>query len=278
MFPVRVVYKTKLRSDGLVDKLKVRIAIRGDLDTSAKDEDNAAPLATFRLLKLFICEAARRKRRIYQADFIGGYLQANMDRAVYVMLPMELKEFFPDLAEWFGAPLLLEKSCYGINSAGRLWAEELFGWYLEYGFIQSEVEPSLFTYTNGDDWIILLSYCDDTAYFTSSDSVRTTFETAMCTRFECKLLGQLHWFLQARITQHTNFDITLDQSRYVTAMLKRFLPNYDAITPLQQDVTKYAAPLPNDTIFPFFILFFINVVYSLTAFTTHDKSIFDLRS
>ena len=71
----------------------------------------------------------------------------------------------------------------------------------------------------------------------------------MCTRFECKLLGQLHWFLQARITQHTNFDITLDQSRYVTAMLKRFLPNYDAITPLQQDVTKYAAPLPNDTIF-----------------------------
>ena len=42
MFPVRVVYKTKLRSDGLVDKLKVRIAIRGDLDTGAKDEDNAA--------------------------------------------------------------------------------------------------------------------------------------------------------------------------------------------------------------------------------------------
>ena len=144
--------------------MKVQIAIRGDLDTGAKDEDNAAPLATFRLLKLFICVAARRKRSIYQADFIGAYLQANMDRAVYVMLPMELKEFFPDLAEWFGVPLLLEKSCYGINSAGRLWAEELFGWYLEYGFIQSEVEPSLFTYTNGDDWIILLSYCDDTAY------------------------------------------------------------------------------------------------------------------
>ena len=108
-------------SSQLVDKLKVRIAIRGDLDTGAKDEDNAAPLATFRLLKLFICEAARSKRRIYQADFIGAYLQANMDRAVYVMLPMELKDFFPDLAEWFSVPvpLLLEKSCYGINSAGR---------------------------------------------------------------------------------------------------------------------------------------------------------------
>ena len=97
------------------------------------------------------------------------------------MLPMELKEFFHDLAKWFVVPLLLEKSCYGINSAGPSWAEALFILYLEYGFIQSEVIPSLFTYTNGDDWIILSSYCDDTAYLTSSDSVRDTFETAMCT-------------------------------------------------------------------------------------------------
>ena len=247
--PVRVVYKTKLRSDGLVDKLKTRIAIRGDLDQGATDEDNAAPLASFRLLKIFLCIAAQRKRRVHQADYIGAYLQAKMDRTVYVKLPLELKELFPDLAEWFGVPLLLLQSCYGINSAGRLWAEELFGWYRDYGFIQSKVEPSLFTYNNGDDWITLLCYCDDTAYFASSDEVREAFEKAMCTRFECKLLGQLHWFLRARITQHQNYDITLDQSRYSVAMIKRFLPNYDAVTPSQEDVLKYAAPLPNDTIF-----------------------------
>jgi hypothetical protein len=32
-------------------------------------------------------------------------------------------------------------------------------------------------------------------------------------------------------------------------MINRFLPNYDAITPSKDDVKKYAAPLPNDTIF-----------------------------
>ena len=45
--PVTVIYKTKLRSDGMVDKLKVRVAISGDLDEAAQDEDNGAPLAMF---------------------------------------------------------------------------------------------------------------------------------------------------------------------------------------------------------------------------------------
>ena len=46
----------------MVDKLKVRIAIRGDLDKDAMDEDNSAPLVSFRLLKMFLAEAARCRR------------------------------------------------------------------------------------------------------------------------------------------------------------------------------------------------------------------------
>jgi hypothetical protein len=116
--PIRVVAKTKLRSDGKVDKLKIRIAIRGDLDQGALEEDNSAPLASFRLLKVFTADAARLRKRIYQSDFIAAFLHSRMDRIVYVRLPIEFLEFFPDLAEWFGVPLLLEKSAYGINSAG----------------------------------------------------------------------------------------------------------------------------------------------------------------
>jgi hypothetical protein len=103
--PIRVIHKTKLRSDGMVDKLKVRAAIRGDLDKGAVDEDNSAPLASFRLLKTFIAEAARRRCRIYLADYIGAYLQAKMDRIVYVILPIEFVNIFPDLMECFGIPL-----------------------------------------------------------------------------------------------------------------------------------------------------------------------------
>ena len=76
--------------------------------------------ATFRLLKVFIADAARKRCRVHRSDFVGAYLQACMDRIVYVKLPSEWAEYFPDLAKWFGVPLLLVKSAYGITSAGRL--------------------------------------------------------------------------------------------------------------------------------------------------------------
>ncbi len=233
----------------MVDKLKVRITIRGDMDKGAVDEDNSAPLASFRLLKVFLAEAAHRKRHVYQADYVGAYLQADMDRRVFVRLPADWATHFPEFVEWFGVPLLLKKSAYGINSAGRLWAEELFGWYIEFGFVQSIVDPALFYYANGADWMHLISYTDDSAYYASSDAMRERFERSMCTRFDCKLLGQMHWFLQARVTQHENFDITLDQSRYAAALSVRFLPNFDVLNPSASDKRKYAAPLPADFIF-----------------------------
>ena len=105
----------------MVDKLKVHITIRGDMDKGAFDEDNSAPLASFRLLKVFLAEAAHRKRHVYQADYVGAYLQANMDRRVFVRLPADWATHFPEFVEWFGVPLLLKKSAYGINSAGQLW-------------------------------------------------------------------------------------------------------------------------------------------------------------
>ena len=247
--PCKAVHKTKLRSDGMIDKLKVRIAICGNFDHGARDEDNWAPLASFRLIKIFLAEAARRKRRIYQADFVGAYLQGYMDRLVYVMLPSEWAELFPEYAEWFGTPLVLRKSAYGINSAGRLWAEELFAWYTAYGFVQSENDPALFIYRKGDDWVILLSYVDDSAYFCSSDSMRKKFETAMSEAFAVTLLGQLHWFLQARITQNSMFDVTLDQSRYAAATIAKFLPGSEVVNPSDADKRRYGAPLPSNFVF-----------------------------
>ena len=102
----------------MVDKLKVRITIQGDMDKGAIDEDNSAPLPSFRLLKVFLAEAAHRKRHVYQADYVRAYLQADMDRQVFVRLPSNWATHFPEFVKWFGVPLLLKKSTYGINSAG----------------------------------------------------------------------------------------------------------------------------------------------------------------
>jgi hypothetical protein len=79
VLPVKAIQRTKIKSDGTVDKLKVRIAIRGDLDPEKDNENNWAPTASFRLLSVFLGDAAKNRKRIYQIDFIGAYLQAYMD-------------------------------------------------------------------------------------------------------------------------------------------------------------------------------------------------------
>ena len=65
--------------------------------------------------------AAKLKFRVYQLDFIGAFLQAVARNRVFTMLPVEWKELFPELAEWFGKPLLLLKSLYGQTDSGKNW-------------------------------------------------------------------------------------------------------------------------------------------------------------
>ena len=71
----------------------------------------------------------------------------------------------------------------------------------------------------------------------------------MCKRFDCKLLGQLHWFLKARITQHANYDITIDQSRYAASMCLRLLPPFDTTNVDNKCKLKYASMLPSNFVF-----------------------------
>ena len=45
-------------------------------------------------------------------------------------------------------------------------------WYIEFGFKQSVVDPALFYYQDGEEWIVLLSYSDDSTYFTSTEVIQ----------------------------------------------------------------------------------------------------------
>jgi hypothetical protein len=53
------------------------------------------------------------------------------------------------------------------------------------------------------------------------------------------------WYLQARITQDAEFNITLDQYRYGLAIVRRYLPTA-AQEPSQGDLKKYCDPLPRE--------------------------------
>ena len=96
--PCMDVYKTKIQSDGSLDKLKLRIVVRGDLKNKEMVGDTWSPTASMRTLKFFLVDAAKHKARVHQLYFIGAFLQAKVKNRVFVKLDMRYADYFPEYA------------------------------------------------------------------------------------------------------------------------------------------------------------------------------------
>ena len=63
--PCMDVYKAKIQSNGSLDKLKLRIVIRGDLQNKELVGDTWSPTASMSTLKCFLADAVNHKARVY---------------------------------------------------------------------------------------------------------------------------------------------------------------------------------------------------------------------
>ena len=69
------VYKANIQYDGSLDKLKLVIVVRGDLQNKEMVGDTWLPTDSTRTLKYLLADATKHKARVHQLDFIGAFLQ-----------------------------------------------------------------------------------------------------------------------------------------------------------------------------------------------------------
>ena len=100
--PCMDVYKAKIQSYGRLDKLKLIIVVRGDLQNKEMVGDTWSPTASMRTLKYLLVDAAKHKTRVYQIDFIGAFMQAKVKNRVFIKLDMRYADYFPEYAQYFG--------------------------------------------------------------------------------------------------------------------------------------------------------------------------------
>ena len=105
--PCMDVYKAKIQSDGSLDKLKLRIVVRGNLQNKEIVGDTWSPTAVMSTLKYFLADAAKHKARVCQLDFIGAFLQAKVKNRVFVKLDIRYTDYFLEYAHYFGRALKL---------------------------------------------------------------------------------------------------------------------------------------------------------------------------
>ena len=142
--PCMDVYKSNIQSDGSLDKLKLILVVRGDLQNKEIVGDTWSPTASMSNFKYFLADAAKHKSRVHQLDFIGAILQVKVKNIVFVKLDIRYTYCFPEYAQYFGRALVLLKSMYGMTNSGKLFDDELTEWLLEAGFIQSQCHMSIY--------------------------------------------------------------------------------------------------------------------------------------
>ena len=71
--------------------------------------------------------------------------------------------------------------------------------------------------------IVVLYYVDDCVHWYTSEAIGKWFLDTLGKRFHVNFLGYAHWFWSIRISQMKDHSISVDQARYATSIVEKYL-------------------------------------------------------
>ena len=115
---------------------------------------------------------------------------------------------------------------YGMTNFWKWFDDELTEWLLEAGFIKSQFQMSIYyKYAPDGTKIVVLFYVDDCLYWYTSEALVKWFVETLGKRYHVNFLGYTHWFMSIRISQMKYHSISMDQDRYDTSIVAKYLEN-----------------------------------------------------
>ncbi|GKC86312.1 gag-pol polyprotein, partial [Tanacetum coccineum] len=123
-------WKNKKDEDQNVICNKARLVAKGYAQEEGIDfEESFAPVARFKVVRIFIAYATYKSFPIYQMDVKTAFLNGPLKEEVYVAQPDEFVD--PDHPE---KVYLLRKAIYGLKQALKAWYDELSNFLISKGF------------------------------------------------------------------------------------------------------------------------------------------------
>ena len=225
------VFKVKHNSDGTA-RFKARLVIKGYEQRKGRDFDQTyAPVSRLSTLRLLLGLASERKWRIDHLDVVTAFLNPAIDNYhVYMTLPEGMADLPSRLS---GMLVRLLKALYGLRQAPRLWYQMIDAFLLSIGFRKSDIEPSLYIQSD----ILLLLYVDDMLVAYKDSSKAREIKDLLQKEYKMQDLGEARRFLGLDIRRHCDGSYSINQTRYVDSILRRFGMEKakTAPTPLHKD-------------------------------------------
>ena len=135
---------------------------------------------------------------------------------------------------------------YGMTNSGNLFTDELTEWLLEAGFIQSQCQMYIYyKYAPDRIKIVVLYYFDDCVYWYTYEALGNVFVDTLGNIFHVNFLGYAHWFMSIIIYQMKDHYISMDQDRYATYIVAKYLDT----AKVKISKTFYKTTFPADMVF-----------------------------
>ena len=93
--------------------------------------------------------------------------------------------------------------------------------------------------------IVVFNYIDDCVYWYTSEDLGKWFVDNLGKIFHVNLLGYAHWFMSIRISQMNYHSIYVDQARYATSIVAKYLDTHTVKT----STKFYKTTLPSNMVF-----------------------------
>ncbi|CDO78191.1 hypothetical protein BN946_scf184635.g1 [Trametes cinnabarina] len=166
-------------------------------------------------LRTILAIAAERGMELCQFDVVGAYLNADLDKEIYMCQP-------PGYDDGSGRVLRLQKALYGLKQGGRKWNQRFNRVMVEdLGFTRLNSEPCVYMRSDRCGLTMVGVHVDDMISAADGPELIAELEAGLKRFFEITDLGTPRLLLGLELTRDGS-SITIRQTHFIRSTLERF--------------------------------------------------------
>jgi hypothetical protein len=154
---------------------------------------------------------------ILQMDITTAFLHGDLEEDIYIAQPKGYHQGDSTFS------CKLHKSIYGLKQAGRQWNQKLKGVLVQFGFVPSSADPTLYVLHKAGQTAYLLTYVDDLLIVGQDLNLLHRIQAHIKAHFAATAMGPAKRFLGIEITRDsTAGTLTITQRRMILDIAERY--------------------------------------------------------